>query len=135
MPVSGFRSVLGVVLLFGFGFAPTSRVQAQESRYTFGIYGSMLQPLGTLKGWYNISPSFIGQLTYVVSPRTMTEVEFHYTKLSDAGLDGREFVWHNGLDAANGSKVKSPTAKANMWIASLVVNALRNTVPVGVASG
>lgn len=125
--MSGLRSVLGVVLLLG--FASTPGAEAQESRYGLSIYGSMLQPVGPLKGWYNISPAFIGQLTYVVSPRTMTEVEFHYTMLSDAGLDGREFVWHNGLGAANGSKVKSPGAKADMWIASLLVNGLRTFKP------
>jgi hypothetical protein len=129
IPISGFRWILGVVLLFGVGFAPTPRVEAQELRYGLGLYGSMLQPMGPFKGWYNISPAFIAQLTYVVSPRTMTEVEVHYTTLSDAGLDGREFVWHNGLGAANGSKVKSPSAKADMWIASLVVNGLRTFKP------
>lgn len=129
--MSGFRSVLGVVLLLGVGFAPPPGVEAQESRYGLSIYGSMLQPMGPLKGWYNISPTFIGQLTYVVSDRTMTEVEVHYTMLPDAGLSSREFVWHNQLreQQTPPDKVKSPNAKADMWIASLLVNGMRTFKP------
>ncbi len=120
-------SVLGVYYLFGLGLAPAS--QAQELRYALGVHGSMLRPAGPLKGWYNISPAFVGQLTYKVSDRTMTEVEVTYSPLADAGLSGRSFTWHNGLGAANGSSVKSPGAEASMWIGGIVVNGLRTFRP------
>ena len=120
-------SVLGVYFLFGLGLAPAS--QAQELRYAFGVHGSMLRPAGPLKGWYNISPAFVGQLTYQVSDRTMTEVEVTYSPLADAGLSDRSFTWHNGLGAANGSSVKSPGAEASMWIGGIVVNGLRTFKP------
>ena len=120
-------SVLGVYYLFGLGLAPAS--QAQELRYALGVHGSMLRPAGPLKGWYNISPAFVGQLTYQVSDRTMTEVEVTYSPLADAGLSGRSFTWHNGLGAANGSSVKSPGAEASMWMGGIVVNGLRTFRP------
>ena len=120
-------SVLGVYYLFGLGLAPAS--QAQELRYALGVHGSMLRPAGPLKGWYNISPAFVGQLTYKVSDRTMTEVEVTYSPLADAGLSGRSFTWHNGLGAANGSSVKSPGAEASMWMGGIVVNGLRTFRP------
>ena len=120
-------SVLGVYFLFGLGLAPAS--QAQELRYALGVHGSMLRPAGPLKGWYNISPAFVGQLTYQVSDRTMTEVEVTYSPLADAGLSDRSFTWHNGLGAANGSSVKSPGAEASMWIGGIVVNGLRTFKP------
>lgn len=120
-------SVLGVYYLFGLGLAPAS--QAQELRYALGVHGSMLRPAGPLKGWYNISPAFVGHLTYQVSDRTMTEVEVTYSPLSDAGLSGRSFTWHNGLGAANGSSVKSPGAEASMWMGGIVVNGLRTFQP------
>ncbi len=120
-------SVLGVYYLFGLGLAPAS--QAQELRYALGVHGSMLRPAGPLKGWYNISPAFVGHLTYQVSDRTMTEVEVTYSSLSDAGLSDRSFTWHNGLGAANGSSVKSPGAEASMWMGGIVVNGLRTFQP------
>ncbi len=119
------KLVLGVALVLLIGSGAVSDVQAQDSRYGIGIYGAMMQPLGALKDWYNTSPEFIGQLTYVVSARTLTEVEFHYTMLSDSGLGDRTFTWYNGLGAANGKKVRSPSAKADMYMASLLVNGLR----------
>jgi hypothetical protein len=120
-------SVLGVYFLFGLGLVPAS--QAQELRYALGVHGSMLRPAGPFKGWYNISPAFVGQLTYQVSDRTMTEVEVTYSPLADAGLSDRSFTWHNGLGAANGSSVKSPGAEASMWIGGIVVNGLRTFQP------
>ncbi len=120
-------SVLGVYYLFGLGLAPAS--QAQELRYALGVHGSVLRPAGPLKGWYNTSPAFVGHLTYQVSDRTMTEVEVTYSPLSDAGLSGRSFTWHNGLGAANGSSVKSPGAEASMWMGGIVVNGLRTFQP------
>ena len=119
--------VLGAFFLFGLGI--TSAAQAQDMRYALGVHGSMLRPAGPLKGWYNISPAFVGQLTYKVSDRTMTEVEVTYSPLTDAGLSDRQFTWHNGLGAANGSRIKSPGAEANMWIGGIVVNGLRSLKP------
>lgn len=119
--------VLGAFFLFGLGI--TSATHAQEMRYALGVHGSMLRPAGPLKGWYNISPAFVGQLTYQVSDRTMTEVEVTYSPLTDAGLSDRQFTWHNGLGAANGSRIKSPGAEANMWIGGIVVNGLRSLKP------
>ena len=119
--------VLGAFILFGLGI--TSAALAQEMRYALGVHGSMLRPAGPLKGWYNISPAFVGQLTYQVSDRTMTEVEVTYSPLTDAGLSDRQFTWHNGLGAANGTRIKSPGAEANMWIGGIVVNGLRSLKP------
>ena len=122
---TALKLVLGVALALLVAFGPVSDARAQDSRYGIGIYGAVMQPLGVLKDWYNTSPEFIGQLTYVVSPRTLTEVEFHYTMLSDSGLSDRTFTWYNGLGAANNQKVKSSSAKADMYMASLLVNGLR----------
>ena len=124
-----FGSVLGLSLVLLIGHITVADAQAPAKRYGIGIYGVLQQPVGTLKKWYNSSPEGAAQLTYVVSSKTMAEVEFHYSKLTDAGLKDREFTWFNGIGAANKTKVRSPSAKAKMWMASLVVNGVRNFVP------
>ncbi len=106
--------------------AVVTSAQAETGQFGLGLYGSVLQPVGTFKNWYSTSPNGIAQLTYVVSPKTMAEVEFHYAKFKDAGLKDREFIWHNGSGAANKSLVKSPNAKAKMWMGSLLVNGVRS---------
>jgi opacity protein-like surface antigen len=122
-----FVRILGLCLVGVSVVIPSA--QAETGQFGLGMYGSVLQPVGTLKNWYNTSPNGIVQLTYVVSPKTMAEVEVHYTKLKDAGLKDREFIWHNGTGAANKSLIKSPNAKAKMWMGSLTVNGLRSFRP------
>jgi len=106
--------------------AVVSSAQAASGQYGLGLYGSVLQPVGTLKKWYSTSPNGAVQLAYAISPKTMAEVEFHYAKFKDAGLKDRAFTWFNGTGAANRSLVKSPGAKAKMWMGSLLVNGVRN---------
>ena len=65
------------------------------------------QPTGPLSGWYAGDLKYGLNVSYVVSPRLTTEVEYHYSKFRNSNLPGRTFEY-------KGRQVSSPEADSEM---------------------
>ena len=72
-------------------------------------------PTGALGGWYSGSLKFGGNVSYVISPRLTTEVEYHYSKFGGSNLPGRTFEYR-------GRQIPSPDADSEMTWNSVASN-------------
>ena len=73
-----------------------------------------------LKDWYETGRGQAGVVfTYVMSPRTSVEMEFHRSIFENGALEDRAFTW-----PIDGRDYKSPNALSEMRISSFLVNAV-----------
>ncbi len=95
----------------------TSSAYARDAVGQWGIGGffSYHMPLTTLSDWYGNTPKYGGSISYVVSPRLTTEVEFHRSVFSNSALPDKTFDYR-------GRQIVSPAADSKMRFLSLSSN-------------
>ncbi len=97
------------LILFAGIFSVASCVDARDTgMWAVGGLVSYHQPTGSLNGWYAGDLKFGVNVSYVISPRLTTEIEYHYSKLGRSNLPGRTFTYREGR------QVPSPDADSEM---------------------
>ncbi len=89
-------------------FLFTASVDARDSgKWAIGGLVNYHLPTGALGGWYSGALKYGLNVSYVISPRLTTEVEYHYSAFNDSNLPGRTFEYR-------GRQVLSPAADSEM---------------------
>lgn len=105
------------LILFAGIFSVASSVDARDTgRWAVGGSVNYHQPTGALNGWYAGDLKFGVNVSYVISPRLTTEVEYHYSKLGRSNLPGRTFAY------SGGRRVSTPDADSEMMWNSVSSN-------------
>ncbi len=98
---------LSLILSAGI-FLLASSIDARDmGMWAIGGLVNYHQPTGPLNGWYSGDLKYGVNVSYVISPRLTTEVEYHYSKFRSSNLPGRTFAYH-------GRQVPSPDADSKM---------------------
>ncbi len=98
-----------------FLFAVSSVDARDADLWAIGGLLSYHQPTASLSGWYAGDLKYGLNVSYVVSPRLTTEVEYHYSKFRNSNLPGRTFEYR-------GRQVPSPDADSEMTWNSVASN-------------
>ena len=86
--------VLKVVCVIGAILIAVSGAQAFESGQSgIGFFGSAHVPMFNFGKWYSISPKLGVSYNYVVTPKIIAEIEYHYSKMGGGDLEERKFRW------------------------------------------
>lgn len=98
-----------------FLFAVSSADARDADLWAIGGLVNFHQPTGPLSGWYAGDLKYGLNVSYVISPRLTTEVEYHYSKFRNSNLPGRTFEY-------KGRQVPSPEADSEMIWNSVASN-------------
>lgn len=105
------------LILFAGVFLVASYVDARDTgMWAVGGLVQYHQPTGPLNGWYAGDLKLGVNVSYVISPRLTTEVEYHYSKFGRSSLPGRTFNY------IGGRQVPTPEADSEMTWNSVASN-------------
>ena len=97
-----------ICLVFALCLSLASSVDARDpGKWAVGGLLNYHLPLGALGGWYAGALKYGLNVSYVISPRLTTEVEYHHSAFNDSNLPGRTFEYR-------GRQVASPSADSDM---------------------
>jgi len=104
-----------MILCAGFLLYNTSADARDQDKWAIGGLVNYHLPMGSLGGWYSGALKYGVNVSYVISPRLTTEVEYHYSKFGDSNLPGRTFQYR-------GRQIPSPSADSEMKWNSVASN-------------
>ena len=111
-----YTKLIGSVLLSAWILASAVEAADLTKSWGGGVFGSLCTPFFTFRDMYTETGKFGGEIHYVLSPRKLVEVEYHYAKFAHGSLEDRTFTFADGKD------YKSPQAKSDMTFNNVVAN-------------
>lgn len=114
------RVLMKVVCAIGAILIAVSGVQAFEiGQSGIGFFGSAQVPMFNFGKWYSVSPKLGVSYNYVVTPKIVAEIEYHYSKMGGGDLAERKFKW-----SVDSNDHLSPQVSQKMAFNSLAASGL-----------
>ncbi len=112
--------VLKILCFVGAILISVSSARAfEKGRAGIGFFGSAHVPMFNFGKWYSISPKLGLSYNYVVNPKIIAEIEYHYSRMGGGDLAERRFRW-----SVDDNEHLSPQVSQKMSFNSIAANGI-----------